>query len=87
MQAIEAASLTMGTAPACDALGVARASVYRQRKPATQPAARPASPRALAPSEFVTDSRPPIAMTTGPTVETSAMSELPRASNECWDSR
>jgi putative transposase len=51
MQAIEAASLTMGTAPACDALGVARASVYRQREPAQPPVARPAPPRALAPSE------------------------------------
>ncbi len=50
MQAIEAASLTMGTAPACDALGVARASVYRQREPAPPPVARPAPPRALAPS-------------------------------------
>ena len=51
MQAIEAASRTMGTAPACDALGIARASVYRQRLPAKPPAARPAPPRALAPSE------------------------------------
>ena len=51
MQAIEAASLTMGTAPACAALGVARASVYRQRQPAIPPVARPAPPRALAPSE------------------------------------
>jgi len=51
MQAIEAASLTMGTAPACDALGIARASVYRQREPAQPPVARPAPPRALAPSE------------------------------------
>jgi putative transposase len=51
MQAIEAASLTMGTAPACDALGVARASVYRRRQPAKPFVARPAPPRALAPSE------------------------------------
>ena len=51
MQAIERASVTMGTAPACDALGVSRASVYRQREPAGPVAARPASPRALAPTE------------------------------------
>jgi putative transposase len=51
MHAIETASQMLGTAPACDALGVARASVYRQRQPAVPLAARPASPRALAPSE------------------------------------
>ena len=51
IQAINAASVTMGTAPACAALGVARASVYRQRQPATPPVVRPAPPRALAPSE------------------------------------
>jgi putative transposase len=51
MQAIETASPTLGTAPACDALGVARASVYRHRQPAAPPVARPASPRALAPGE------------------------------------
>lgn len=51
MQAIETASLTMGTAAACDALGVAPATVYRQRQPAAPVAARPAPPRALAPSE------------------------------------
>jgi putative transposase len=51
MQAVEAASLTMGTVPACDALGLARASVYRQRQPAEPRAARPSPPRALAPSE------------------------------------
>jgi putative transposase len=51
MQAIEDASLTMGTAPACEALGVSRASVYRQRHPARPPATRPAPPRALAPGE------------------------------------
>jgi putative transposase len=51
MQAIEASSLTMGTAPACDALGVARASVYRLRQPAKPSVARPAPPRALTPGE------------------------------------
>ena len=47
MQAIAAASPTMGTAAACDALGVPRASVYRRRQPARPRAARPAPPRAL----------------------------------------
>ena len=51
MQAIDTASVTMGTAPACAALGVARASVYRQRHPAVPGAGRPASPRALVPGE------------------------------------
>ena len=47
MQAIGAASPTMGTAAACDALGVPRASVYRRRQPARPRAARAAPPRAL----------------------------------------
>ena len=47
MHAIDAASPSMGTAAACDALGVARASVYRQRQPVRPPAARPTPPRAL----------------------------------------
>lgn len=51
MHAVEVASVTMGTAPACDALGLSRASVYRQRQPAEPLAARPTPPRALAPSE------------------------------------
>jgi putative transposase len=51
MQAIETASGTMGTAAACEALGLSRASVYRRRQPARPPAPRPAPPRALAPAE------------------------------------
>jgi putative transposase len=51
MQAIEEASGTMGTAAACKALGVARASVYRRRQPARPSASRPAPPRALDPLE------------------------------------
>ena len=51
MQATETARGTMGTAAACDALAVSRASVYRQRQPMRPPAARPAPPRALAPGE------------------------------------
>jgi putative transposase len=47
MRAVDTASGTLGTAAACDALGVARASVYRRRQPARPKAARPAPPRAL----------------------------------------
>jgi putative transposase len=47
MQAVEAASPTLGTAAACAALGVSRASVYRQRQPARPPTARSAPRRAL----------------------------------------
>jgi len=51
MTAVETASPTMGTAAACDALGVPRASVYRRRQPARLPAPRPTPPRALTPIE------------------------------------
>ena len=51
MRAVQTASATMGTAAACDALGVSRAGVYRPRQPARPPAARPAPPRALDPVE------------------------------------
>lgn len=51
MQAIETARPAMGTVAACDALGVARASVYRRRQPARPAAPRPTPPRALDPSE------------------------------------
>jgi putative transposase len=51
MQAIETASGTMGTAAACEALGMPRASVYRRRQPARPSALRPAPPRALDPLE------------------------------------
>jgi putative transposase len=51
MQAIETARPLLGTAAACDALGVARAAVYRRRQPARPPARRPSPPRALAPGE------------------------------------
>jgi putative transposase len=51
MTAVERARGTMGTAAACDALGVARATVYRRRAPARPPVPRPTPPRALAPVE------------------------------------
>ncbi len=51
MAAVETASPTMGTAAACAALGVARASVYRRRHPARLSTARPTPPRALDPGE------------------------------------
>ncbi len=51
MTAVETASETLGTAAACDALGVARASVYRRRQPVRSLAVRPPPPRALDPVE------------------------------------
>jgi putative transposase len=51
MTAVERASATLGTAAACDALGVSRAGVYRRRQPTRPRAARPTPPRALAPIE------------------------------------
>jgi len=51
MTAVETASETLGTAAACDALGVSRAAVYRRRQPARVPAPRPTPPRALDPVE------------------------------------
>lgn len=51
MQAVETASATLGTAPACEALGCSRAGVYRRRRPTRVPAPRPTPPRALDPGE------------------------------------
>jgi len=51
MTAVEEASAMVGTASACDALGVARASVYRRRHPARPVSPRPTPPRALDPVE------------------------------------
>jgi putative transposase len=51
MHAIETVRATIGTVAACDALGISRAAVYRYRQPAKPLVARPASPRALTPSE------------------------------------
>lgn len=51
MTAVETASATMGTAAACDALGVSRAAVYRRRQPTRPPTPRPTPPRALVPLE------------------------------------
>jgi putative transposase len=48
MHAIETTSPTLGTVAACDALGVARASVYRRRQPPRPPTLRLPPPRALA---------------------------------------
>ena len=51
--AVEQLAATVGVAPACRALGVARASVYRHRQPPrpSRDAAPSRSPRALAPAE------------------------------------
>jgi putative transposase len=53
MAAVEELAVGIGcTAPACDALGVPRASLYRWRRPRTRPARpRPRSKRSLRPEE------------------------------------
>ena len=51
MTAVETVAPEIGTAPACQALGLPRASLYRMRHPAAVPPPRPAPPRALAPGE------------------------------------
>ncbi len=51
MQAVDSVSTTIGTAAACDALGMSRATVYRHRQPAKPVVARTAPPRALTPTE------------------------------------
>ncbi len=47
MTAVEEAAVTLGTAPACRASGVPRASLYRRRRPAVVLRPRPTPPRAL----------------------------------------
>ena len=51
MTAVEEAAAEMRTAPACEALGLPRASLYRRRHPAPVARPRPTPPRALAPVE------------------------------------
>ncbi len=53
MKAVEELSPAVGTAAACTAIGVPRATVYRHRLPKTSaaPKPRPASPRALSGDE------------------------------------
>jgi hypothetical protein len=48
MTAVADAAPAMGTAPACRALGLPRASLYRGRRPPVVARPRPAPPRALA---------------------------------------
>src|SRR5207245_5203245 len=47
MTAVERVATSIGTAPACRALGLPRASVYRGRRPAAVTRPRPTPPRAL----------------------------------------
>jgi len=47
MTAVERVATSIGTAPACRALGLPRGSVYRGRRPAAVARPRPAPPRAL----------------------------------------
>lgn len=51
MTAVEAVTPALGSAPACRALGLARASLYRMRRPPKAAAPRPVPSRTLAPSE------------------------------------
>ncbi len=51
MVAAEDLAATVGTAPACEALGLPRATVYRHRQPARLTVGRPAPARALQPGE------------------------------------
>jgi putative transposase len=51
MQAVESASADLGVAPACDALGVPRASFYRWRAPVHGPHRKRRVPRALTAEE------------------------------------
>ncbi len=51
MTVVEEAAVTLGTAAACRASGVPRASLYRGRRPVVVRRPRPASPRALDPVE------------------------------------
>ena len=51
MMAVEEAAVDLRTAPACAALGLPRASVYRGRRPAAVARPRPTPPRALDPGE------------------------------------
>ena len=51
MTAVEQVATSIGAAPACRVLGVARATLYRGRRPAAVARPRPAPPRALEPVE------------------------------------
>ncbi len=51
MVAVEQVATSIGTAPACQVLGVPRASLYRGRRPVPVARPRPAPPRALDPVE------------------------------------
>ena len=51
MGAVEQVATSIGTAPACQVLGVSRASLYRRRRPVAVARPRPAPPRALDPVE------------------------------------
>ena len=48
MTAVEQVATSIGTAPACDVLGVPRATLYRRRRPVAAPRGRPTPPRSLA---------------------------------------
>jgi putative transposase len=51
LSAVAELATQVGWRPACQALGVSRATVYRRRRPATPPPGRPRPPRGLPPAE------------------------------------
>ena len=51
MQAVEELAPAIGTAPACEAIGVPRSTLYRQRAPRQEPRLRPTPQRALSLAE------------------------------------
>lgn len=51
MKAAEGIGASLGVKPACEALGVSRATLYRQRREPRQPAPRPTPARALSSAE------------------------------------
>jgi putative transposase len=51
MAAADQLARSVGIKTACEAVGMPRSSLYRQRRPRPTPAPRPASPRALSPQE------------------------------------
>ena len=51
IETVRQVSVGLGIAPACAALGLAKATYYRRRSPKPAPARRPSPPRTLAPDE------------------------------------